>query len=193
LGQEGNNGGTRVASDDGDVLVGGVGVLELRDEARGTDDVEGGDTEEALGVVDALGLEDLGGDGDGGVDLRMSVLPMTRLCMSTYGVGDDQDVGLGGVLSGGLGEVADDGGIGVEQVCGLVNGALPATSLASGVLPSRVMPGLRGTPAGMTTISAPLSASARPEGVASWPWTFWCVSQCVVQRLGKGIIPRSWC
>ena len=34
----------------------------------------------------------------------------------TYGVGDDEDVGLGGVLSGGLDEVADDGGIGVEQV-----------------------------------------------------------------------------
>ena len=38
-------------------------------------------------------------------------------------------------------------------------------------LPSRVMPGLRGTPAGMTTISAPLRAWARPEGVASWPMT----------------------
>jgi hypothetical protein len=31
-------------------------------------------------------------------------------------VGDDQDVGLGGVLSGGLGEVANDGGVGVEEV-----------------------------------------------------------------------------
>jgi hypothetical protein len=35
---------------------------------------------------------------------------------ATYGVGNDQDVGLGGGLSGGLGEVADDGGVGVEQV-----------------------------------------------------------------------------
>lgn len=33
-----------------------------------------------------------------------------------YRVGDDEDVGLGGVLSGGLGEVADDGGVGVEEV-----------------------------------------------------------------------------
>jgi hypothetical protein len=33
-----------------------------------------------------------------------------------YRVGDDQDVGLGGVLSGGLGQVADDGGVGVEEV-----------------------------------------------------------------------------
>jgi len=65
LGEEGDDGGARVATDDGDVLVGGVGVLELRDEAGGADDVEGGDTEETLGVVDALALEDLGGDGDG--------------------------------------------------------------------------------------------------------------------------------
>jgi hypothetical protein len=34
----------------------------------------------------------------------------------TYRVGDDQDVGLGGVLSGGLGQIADDGGVGVEKV-----------------------------------------------------------------------------
>lgn len=59
-----------MATDDGDGLVGGVGALDLRDEAGGTDDVKGGDTEEALGVVDALALEDLGDDGDGGVDLR---------------------------------------------------------------------------------------------------------------------------
>jgi hypothetical protein len=62
-----------VAADDSDVLGCGVGVLELRDEARGADDVEGGDAEEALGVVDALGLKDLGGDGDGGVDLGVLV------------------------------------------------------------------------------------------------------------------------
>lgn len=35
-----------------------------------------------------------------------------------YRVGDDQDVGVGGSVSGGLGEVTDDGGVGVEQVCG---------------------------------------------------------------------------
>lgn len=100
LGEKGNNGDTGVSSNNGNLLVGGVGALDLRDEARSTDDVEGGDTEEALGVVDTLGLEDLGGDGDGGVD----------------GVGDDEDVGVGGVLSSGLGQVADNGGVGVEQV-----------------------------------------------------------------------------
>ena len=100
LGEEGNDGDTGVAADDGDVLVLGVGVLDLGDEAGGADDVEGGDTEEALGVVDAGLLEDLGDDGDGGVD----------------GVGDDEDVGLGAGLGAGLGKVADDGGVGVEEV-----------------------------------------------------------------------------
>ena len=69
LGEEGNDGDTRVTTDNGDDLVGGVGVLELGDEARSTDDVKSGDTEETLGVVDTLGLVDLGDDGDGRVDL----------------------------------------------------------------------------------------------------------------------------
>jgi hypothetical protein len=58
-----------VTTNDGDVLVGRVGVLQLGDETGSADNIEGGDTEEALGVVDTLGLEDLGADGDGGVDL----------------------------------------------------------------------------------------------------------------------------
>jgi hypothetical protein len=101
-------------------------------------------------------------------------------------VRDDEDVGLGGVVSGSLGQVADNGGVGVEQVCAiLVCVTFQKTSQLC--LPSRVMPGLRGTPAGMTTISAPLRASARPEGVASWPVTF-CVSVagCGVRATGKG-------
>jgi hypothetical protein len=73
LRQERDDGCAGVATNNGDVLAGGVGVLDLGDEARGTDDVEGGDTEEALGVIDASLLEDLGGDGDGGVDLWLSV------------------------------------------------------------------------------------------------------------------------
>jgi hypothetical protein len=69
LGKERNDGGTGVATDNGDVLVSWVGVLELGDEAAGAHDVEGGDTEKTLGIVDASGLEDLGGDWNGGVDL----------------------------------------------------------------------------------------------------------------------------
>lgn len=36
--------------------------------------------------------------------------------MGTHRVGDDQDVGVGGRLSSGLGQVTDDGGVGVEQI-----------------------------------------------------------------------------
>jgi len=69
LGEEGNNGSTRVATDDSDALVGRVGTLELGDEAGSADNIEGGHTEEALRVVDTLGLEHLGSDGNGRVDL----------------------------------------------------------------------------------------------------------------------------
>lgn len=101
LGEKGNNGSARVTTDNGDVLVGRVRALDLGDEARGTDNVEGGDTEDAAGVVDTSSLEDLGGDGDGRVD----------------GVGDDQDVGIGSSLCGGLGKVTDNGSVGVEEIC----------------------------------------------------------------------------
>lgn len=100
LGQERDDGHTGVATDDGDLLVGRVGGLDLGDEARGTDDIKSGDTEEALGVVDALGLEDLSDNGDGRVDR----------------VGDDEDFGIGRSISSGLGEVTDDGSIGVEEI-----------------------------------------------------------------------------
>ena len=122
LGEEGNDGSAGVTADDSDVLGGGVGVLQLGDEARGTDNVKGGDTKETLGVVDALGLEDLGGDGDGGVDLKLSKFGSApKRLKRTYGVGDDENVGLGSVVSDGLGEVADDGGVGVEQVCCMIS------------------------------------------------------------------------
>lgn len=100
LGEERDDGSTGVTTNNDNVLRGGVGALELGDEARGTDNVESGDTEHALGVVDTGSLEDLGGNGDGRVD----------------GVGDDEDVCLGAVLSSSLGQVADDRGVGVEEV-----------------------------------------------------------------------------
>jgi hypothetical protein len=118
LAEEGNNGGTRVAANNGYVLVGRVGVAELGDEARGTDNVEGGHTEEALGVIDTLGLENLGGDGNGGVDLEPLVELSLHNCYFQYAyrVGDDEDIGLGGVVGNGLSQVADDRGVGVEQI-----------------------------------------------------------------------------
>ena len=100
LGEEGNNGDTRVTSNNGDGLILGVRALDLRNEARRTNDVESGDTEKGLWVVNATGLEDLGADGDGGVDR----------------VGDDENLGLGGRFGNGLCEVTDDAGVRVEEV-----------------------------------------------------------------------------
>jgi hypothetical protein len=118
LRQERDNGCTGVTTDDGDVLAGGVGVLQLGDKAGSADNIEGGDTEEALGVVDTLRLEDLGGDGDGGVDLWLLIaIPNFLRLNYAHRVRDDEDVGLGGVVSGSFGQVADNGGVGVEQVC----------------------------------------------------------------------------
>lgn len=98
LAQQRHDRRARVAAHDGDVLVGRVRALVLRDEAAGAHDVEGRDAEEALGVVDAGGFEDLGADGHGAVD----------------GVGDHEDVGVRGGGGDGFSEVADYGGVGVE-------------------------------------------------------------------------------
>lgn len=100
LAQKGDNGDTRVTTNDGDVDVLGVGILDLTKESGSSDNVEGGNTEETLLVEDTGLLEDLSEDGDGGVDR----------------VGDDEDVSLGAVLSDSLGEISDDRGVGVEQV-----------------------------------------------------------------------------
>ena len=101
LADEGDNGLARVSTNDGDVQLLGVGLANnLSDEGLSTNDVESGDTKETLRVEDALGLENLGSNGNGRVD----------------GVGDDQELGLGSSLSSGLGEVTDDGGVGVEEI-----------------------------------------------------------------------------
>lgn len=59
LRDKGNNSDARVATDDGDLLARRIGLLNLRDEAGGTYNVEGRDTEEALRVIDTLRLENL--------------------------------------------------------------------------------------------------------------------------------------
>ena len=69
----------------------------MRDESVGSNNIQGGDTKHSSWVKDTGLLEDLGEDGDGRVDW----------------VGDDQDEGLWRVLGNGLGEVSDDGGVGV--------------------------------------------------------------------------------
>lgn len=89
--------------------------------------------------------------------------------MRAYGVRDDENVGLGSVFGGGLGQIADDGSVGVEEVWQRQD--LQLGQITSSSVPSRLIPGLRGTPAGIKTISLPLRASARPVGVGSYPRT----------------------
>lgn len=90
-----------MATDDGDgELRAGLLAGDLGDEGLGTDDVEGGDTEELLGVKDALGLEDLGGDRDRRVD----------------GVGNDKDESLGSHVGGDLNQALDNACVDVEKV-----------------------------------------------------------------------------
>ena len=100
LGKKRNDRGTRVTTDDGHRNILGVRTGNASKEALGTDDVEGGNTEDVGGVVNTSFLKDGGDNGDGGVDR----------------VGDDEDVSLGGDAGDGSGEVADDGGVGVKEV-----------------------------------------------------------------------------
>ncbi len=69
------------------------------------------------------------------------------------------------MLCRGLGKITNDGSVCVEEIYGML--ASPLSNQATLEAPSRVMPGLRGTPAGMRTISAPDKASFRPDGVGS--------------------------
>lgn len=56
LGEKGNDGDTRVTTDDGDLGILDRDLLDLRDEAGGTDNIEGGDTEESV-VSDTSSME----------------------------------------------------------------------------------------------------------------------------------------
>lgn len=86
-----------MTTDNGNLDVLGVLALDLTEESRSSNNVKGGDTKDPLLVKDTLLLQDLGEDGDSGVD----------------GVRDDTDESLGAVLGTGLGEVTDDRSVGV--------------------------------------------------------------------------------
>lgn len=90
-----------MSTNNGDGVLAGVLLAgELGDEGLSTDNIERGDTKEAVGVKDTGLAEDLGGDGHGRVD----------------GVGDDQDERLGGVGRDGLDEALDDAGVDLKQI-----------------------------------------------------------------------------
>ena len=101
LAEERDNGLSGVPTNDGNGKLLGVGLAsDLGDKGLGTDDVEGGDTKEALGVEDTLGLEDLGRDGDSRVD----------------GVRDDEDESLGGNLGSDFDQALDDSSVDIEEI-----------------------------------------------------------------------------
>lgn len=112
-----DNGDAGVTTNDGDLLISRVGLLDLGDESGGSDNIESGDTEESLWVVDTLALEDLTADGDCGVDL-FSLVSVWFLAahVLTYRVGDNQNVGVWRSLSDSLGEIPDNAGVCVEQI-----------------------------------------------------------------------------
>lgn len=48
--------------------------------------------------------------------VRLFLLASYLFDWMTYRVGDDEDLGIGSSISSGLGEVTDDGSVGVEEV-----------------------------------------------------------------------------
>lgn len=154
-----------VATNDGDDGLGGIlGAGERLHEGLGAHDVERGDAEELLRVEFAGLLEDLGGDGHGAVD----------------GVGDDQDEGVGCEVGDALHEARHNARVDLEQI---VAGhawlaCRKTTSVRSATGPRQcrhLCRGIegdvnsRGMPAGMTTISAPVSAFLRPSSAGKKP------------------------
>ncbi len=100
LRKEWDDGSAGVASNNGDVLVRRISAFDLGNEATRADDVERGYTKQTLRIVDTSAFVYLGGDGDGAVD----------------GVGDDEHVGFRRMIGGSFGKIADDGGVGIEEV-----------------------------------------------------------------------------
>ena len=89
-----------MTTNDRDVQVSRVLLASnLSDKGLGTDNIEGGDTEEPLGVEYTSLLEDLGGDGNGRVDR----------------VGDDKHECFWAVLGNALDETLHDTGVDLEE------------------------------------------------------------------------------
>jgi hypothetical protein len=100
LRKDGNDGNTRVSTDDGNVGFSGEGTGNGGEEGGGSNDVEGGDSEETFGVIDTSVLEDFSANGNGGVDR----------------VGNYTNSSFGGEFGGGNGKVTNDGSVGVEEI-----------------------------------------------------------------------------
>ena len=98
---------------------------------------------------------------------------------NSYRISDDESVGFRGVLGHTFGKVPDNGGVGVEKIYHIVR---PQFNLSESYtkfpIPSLVIPGFLGTPAGISTISAPLNASFKPLFSGEYPLTMLLVLMC---------------
>jgi hypothetical protein len=101
LAEEWDNSVTRVSTNNRDGGLRGVLLATpFLDESLGTHNIQSGDTEETLGFENTGSLEDLGGNGDGGVD----------------GIGNDEHKSLGAELCNALDQSLDDTGVDLEEV-----------------------------------------------------------------------------
>lgn len=100
LREQWHDGDSGVSSDDWDVDLLWVDSEGLADEGVGADDVQSRNTEDALWVQNAGLSKSLAGNGDSRVDW----------------VRDDSDEGFGASLGATGGQVADDRGVGVEEI-----------------------------------------------------------------------------
>ena len=148
------------------VLVRRVGFLDLRDEARGADYVEGSYAEEALWVVDVFGFEDFGDYGDGGVNLvAVSFLTVAFVDWRLTGLEMISMLAFGAESAAAFARSRTIEALVLKRSA--IHQCLFSCVIIMRFIPSRVMPGLRGTPAGIRTISAPSRAFLRPLGVGS--------------------------
>ena len=97
LGEQQDNHGTTVSTDNGDGHLVRVHACNGGSEAHSADDIKGGDAKHMFGVI-CTSLDEHGCDnGYGGVD----------------GVGDDEDMCFGGDTTDSTGKVMDDGCVGL--------------------------------------------------------------------------------
>jgi hypothetical protein len=101
LAEEGHDGLSRVSTDDWDGSLAGVLLAKKAgNKGLGPHNIEGGNAEEFLRVEHVGALEHFGGNRDGRV----------------HRVGDDENVGLGGILGNTLDEGLYDAGVDLEEI-----------------------------------------------------------------------------
>ena len=119
LRQQGNDGDTRMPTNNSHDGVCWVGGLDGGKETGGTHDVQGSDSVElGRGIFPGL-LEDLGDDGDSRVYRVWAPRSIPCVCVrkeTQKRTGDDEHVSIGSVVGNGLSKRRDDGGVSVEQV-----------------------------------------------------------------------------